>query len=210
MDELRLCLVTDRTQTRGRELAAVVGDCLAAGLPAVQVREKDLGAADLAFVCRRLRALTLDHQALLIVNDRVDVALMAGADGVHIGQDDLPAAEVRALMGPRALIGVSAATVDEAVAAERAGADYIGVGSIYATATKPDAGAPVGLGRVTEIRRAVRVPIVGIGGITPENAAAVIRAGAQGVAVITAVTLADDMNAAVRRLRETVDGAGVG
>ena len=111
------------------------------------------------------------------------------------------------MMGPRALIGVSAATAEEAIAAERAGADYVGVGSVYATATKRDAGAPVGLGRVSEIRRAVRLPIVAIGGITAENAAAVIRAGADGVAVITAVTMSDDMSAAVRRLREAVDGA---
>jgi len=97
--------------------------------------------------------------------------------------------------------------VEEARAAERAGADYLGVGSVYPTATKSDAGAPVGLERIREIRRAVRLPIVGIGGITIDNAAAVIRAGAQGVALITAVTLADDMAAATRRLREEVNGA---
>jgi thiamine-phosphate pyrophosphorylase len=142
-----------------------------------------------------------------IVNDRVDVAMIAGADGVHIGQDDLPAGEVRRLMGPRAVIGVSAATVEEAIAAERAGADYLGVGAMYATGTKSDAGAPVGVSRVAEIRQAVRLPLVGIGGVTMANAAAVIRAGADGVAVITAVTLADDMVEAVRRLREAVDGA---
>ena len=110
-------------------------------------------------------------------------------------------------MGSRALIGVSAATVEEGQAAEREGADYLGVGAVYATATKADAGAPVGLARLREIRRAVRLPLVGIGGITPDNAAAVIQAGASGVAVITAVTHAEDMAAAVRRIREGVDAA---
>ncbi len=142
-----------------------------------------------------------------IVNDRADVSMIAQADGVHIGQDDLPVRDVRALMGSRALIGVSAATVEEGLAAEREGADYLGVGAVYATATKADAGAPVGLARLREIRRAVRVPLVGIGGITPDNAAAVIQAGGSGVAVITAVTQADDMAAAVRRIREEVDAA---
>ena len=107
MDELRLCLVTDRTQTRGRDLVAVVGDCLAAGLPAVQVREKDLGAADLAFVCRRLRALTLDRNALLIVNDRVDVALAVGADAVQRTGTSLPVEDIRAIADKRLRIGVS-------------------------------------------------------------------------------------------------------
>ncbi len=143
----------------------------------------------------------------LVVNDRVDVALAGGADGVHLGQDDLPAAAARALLGPDPLLGVSAATAEEAAAAERDGADYLGVGAIYATSTKADAGAPVGLARIGAVRRASALPIVAIGGITLDNAAATIRAGAAGVAVITAVTLADDMVAATRRLRDSVDAA---
>jgi len=204
----RVYVITESRHARGRSHQEVAEAAIRGGATAVQLRMKDEPARAVFEAARTIAPRCRAAAVALIVNDRVDVALMAGADGVHIGQDDLPAAEVRALLGTRALIGVSAATVDEAVAAERAGADYVGVGSIYTTATKPDAGAPVGLGRVTEIRRAVRLPIVGIGGITPGNAAAVIRAGAQGVAVITAVTLADDMSAAVRRLRETVDDAG--
>ena len=204
----RVYVITESRQARGRSHQEIAEAAIRGGATAVQLRMKDEPARAIFDAARTIAPLCRAAGVALIVNDRVDVALMAGADGVHIGQDDLPAPEVRALMGPRALIGVSAATVEEAVAAERAGADYVGVGSIYATATKADAGAPVGLGRVTEIRPAVRLPIVGIGGITPGNAAAVIRAGAQGVAVITAVTLADDMSAVVRRLREAVDGAG--
>ena len=204
----RVYVITESRHARGRSHQEIAEAAIRGGATAVQLRMKDEPARAVFAAACTIAPLCRAAGVTLIVNDRVDVAMMAGADGVHIGQDDLPAAEVRALLGTRALIGVSAATVDEAVAAERAGADYVGVGSIYATATKPDAGAPVGPGRVTEIRRAVRLPIVGIGGITAGNAAAVIRAGAQGVAVITAVTLADDMSAAVRRLRETVDGAG--
>jgi thiamine-phosphate pyrophosphorylase len=203
----RVYVITESRHARGRSHREIAEAAIRGGATAVQLRMKDEPARAVLDAACAVVSVCRAAGVALIVNDRVDVALMAGADGVHIGQDDLPAADVRALMGPRALIGVSAATVDEAVAAERAGADYVGVGSVYGTATKPDAGAPVGLGRVTEIRRAVRVPVVGIGGITPDNAAAVIRAGAQGVAVITAVTLADDMSAAVRRLREAVDGA---
>ena len=115
MDELRLCLVTDRTQTRGRELVAVVDECLAAGLPAVQVREKDLGAGDLAFLCRRLRPLTLDRGALLIVNDRVDVALAVGADGVQRTHASLPVEDIRALVDKRLRVGASVHSLEEAV-----------------------------------------------------------------------------------------------
>jgi thiamine-phosphate diphosphorylase len=140
-----------------------------------------------------------------IVNDRVDVALAAGADGVHVGQDDLPAAEARTLLGTAPFLGVSAATVDEAVAALRDRADYVGVGALYTTATKADAGSAVGPARVAEIAASCDLPIVGIGGITLENAADVIRAGASGIAVITAVTMADDMVQATQRLREVVD-----
>lgn len=203
----RVYVITESHHARGRSHQQIAEAAIRGGATAVQLRMKDEPARAILDAARAIAPLCRAAGVPLIVNDRVDVALIAGADGVHVGQDDLPAGDVRALLGPRALIGVSAATVHEAVAAERAGADYVGVGSIYGTATKADAGPPVGPARVTEIRRAVRLPIVGIGGIGPGHAAAVIRAGAQGVAVITAVTLADDMSAAVRRLREEVDAA---
>jgi thiamine-phosphate pyrophosphorylase len=164
----------------------------------------------IAETARRLAALCRDAGVTFIVNDRVDIALAVGADGVHVGQDDLWPASARALLGRGPFLGVSAATREEADEAVRTGADYLGVGAVYATATKADAGAPVGLARITELHRAVALPIVGIGGITIENAAAVIRAGAAGIAVITAVSLADDMVEATRRLREHVDAALAG
>jgi thiamine-phosphate pyrophosphorylase len=202
----RLYVITEGAAP-GRSHAAIAEAAIAGGATAVQLRMKTEPARAALAAAREIRAACRAAGVTFIVNDRVDVALLAGADGVHLGQDDLPAAEVRALMGPHAVIGVSAATVAEAEAAARAGADYLGVGAVYATATKADAGAPVGLGRLSEIRRAVRLPVVGIAGITPDTAPAVIRAGADGVAVITAVSRAPDMAAAVRRLREAVDGA---
>jgi len=204
----RVYVITDARHARGRSHREIAEAAIRGGATAVQLRMKEEPARVILDVARAIVPLCRAAGVAFIMNDRLDVAMLAGADGVHVGQDDLPAADARTLLGPRALIGVSAATVEEAIAAERAGANYLGVGAVYGTATKSDAGAPVGLTRLTEIRRAVRLPLVGIGGITVENAAAVIRAGALGVAVITAVTRAEDMAGAVRRLREAVDGAG--
>jgi len=203
----RVYVITDARHARGRSHREIAEAAIRGGATAVQLRMKEEPARVILDVARAIGPLCRAAGVAFIVDDRLDMAMLARADGVHVGQDDLPPTDARALMGPRALIGVSAATVEEALAAERAGADYLGVGAVYGTATKSDAGAPVGLARVTEIRRAVRVPLVGIGGITVENAAAVMQAGANGVAVITAVTLAADMADAVRRLREAVDGA---
>ena len=203
----RVVVITDSHQARGRSHREIAEAAVKGGATTVQLRMKDEPARVMLEAAREIAPLCRAAGVAFIVNDRVDVAMIAGADGVHVGQDDLPARDVRALMGPRALIGVSAATVEEGEAAERMGADYLGVGAVYPTGTKPDAGAPVGLARLGEIRRAVRLPLVGIGGITADNAAAVIRAGASGVAVITAVTMAKDMAAATRRLRKEVDAA---
>jgi thiamine-phosphate pyrophosphorylase len=205
----RVYVITDARHARGRSHREIAEAAIRGGATAVQLRMKEEPARIVLDVARAIGPLCRAAGVAFIVNDRLDVAMLAGADGVHVGQDDLPATDARALLGPRAVIGVSAATVEEGIAAERAGADYLGVGAVYGTATKSDAGAPVGLARLTEIRRALRLPLVGIGGITAENAAAVIQAGADGVAVITAVTLAEDMADAVRRLREAVDGASV-
>jgi thiamine-phosphate pyrophosphorylase len=157
-----------------------------------------------------LRKLTRARGALLIVNDRVDVALAVDADGAHVGQDDMPAARARRLLGPLRLLGVSARTLAEAEAAIADEADYLGVGPIYATHGKADAGPPTG----TDLLRAIvarlgssSVPLVAIGGITAANAGEVVRAGAAGVAVITAVVNAEDVAAAAHDLAECVRAA---
>jgi len=202
--ELRLCLVTDRTQTRGRDLTAVVGECLAAGLPAVQVREKDLGAGDLAFVCRRLRALTLDRRALLIVNDRVDVALAVGADAVQRTSTSLPIEDIRAIAGKRLRIGVSVHSLEEAVEAELKQADWVVFGPVYDTPSKRPYGPPQGLERLTKVAATVRLPVIAIGGITPERVPEVLRAGARGVAVISAIIGAESPADATRRFLDAL------
>ena len=136
MDELSLCLVTDRTQTRGRDLVHVVRDCIGAGLPAVQLREKDLGAADVAVLARQLREPTRERGALLIVNDRVDVALAVGADAVQRTSTSLSVSDIRMIAGKQLRIGASVHSLEEALEAERAGADWIVFGPVFDTPSK--------------------------------------------------------------------------
>ena len=207
MDELRLSLVTDRTQTCGRDLAAVVVECLAAGLPAVQVREKDLSAAELAVLCRRLREPTRARGALLIVNDRADVALAVGADAVQRTHASLSVADLRAVADGRLRIGASVHSLEDALSAEAEGADWIVFGPVYDTASKRQYGAPQGLAKLQRVTSAVRIPVVAIGGITPERVAEVRAAGARGVAAISAILSADSPATATRRFLEALSAA---
>lgn len=204
MDELRLCLVTDRTLTRGRDLVAVVDECLAAGLPAVQVREKDLGAGDLAFLCRRLRPLTLDRGAFLIVNDRVDVALAVGADGVQRTGASLPVEDIRALVDKRLRVGASVHALEEAVEAEVKGADWVFFGPVYDTPSKRAWGPPQGLARLEAVAAALRIPVIAIGGLTPARVREVRAAGAAGVAAVSAILDTDRPADATRRFLDAL------
>lgn len=204
--ELGLYVIT-AADAGGRGHLDVVRAALAGGADAVQLRDKEMGGGDL--YCLALEALELLKESggdqLLLVNDRVDVALAAGADGVHLGQEDLPAYAARRILGAGAVLGVSASSVEEALAAEREGADYLGVGPVFPTPSKPDAGEPIGLNGLRAIRRVVGLPLVAIGGINEDNLEDVFAAGADGIAVISAVTSALDMEKAVRRLRRAVD-----
>ena len=193
-----LCLVTDRGRTRSGNIVATVEAAGDGGVGMVQLREKDLPAAPLLDLARRLRAVTAGN-ALLIVNDRVDVALLCDADGVQLGEDGLDVAAARELLGPDKLIGRSVHSVDGAVAAELEGADYLVLGTIFPTASHPGAETG-GLDLVRAATSAVRIPVLGIGGITADNAAGAMDAGASGIAVITAITLADDPTGAAREL----------
>lgn len=204
MDELSLCLVTDRTQTRGRDLVAVVGECLAAGLPAVQVREKDLGAADLAFLCRRLLAPARDVGAMLVVNDRIDVALAVGADAVQRTHTSLPVDDIRAIAGRRLRIGASVHSLQDAVDAELKGADWVTYGPVYKTPSKRPYGPPQGLERLAEVARGLRIPVIAIGGITPARVKEVREAGARGVAAISFILTADSPADATRRFLQVL------
>ncbi|HEX8394878.1 MAG TPA: thiamine phosphate synthase [Longimicrobium sp.] len=198
-ERLRLIVVTD-PDCGGRDLVDVVRAALRGGAPAIQLRIKDADAGPMADAARALLAETRRAGALLFINDRVDVALAVGADGAHVGQSDLAAADVRRIAPPGFLLGVSAESEALALAAQADGADYVGVGPVYATGSKADAGPPVGLERIASISAALRIPVVGIGGIAAGNAAPVIRAGAAGVAVISAVMRAADPEAATRAL----------
>jgi thiamine-phosphate pyrophosphorylase len=204
LDQLRLCLVTDRSQTRGRELVSVIDECLAAGVPAVQVREKDLAAADLAALCRRLRPLTQARNALLIVNDRVDVALATGADAVQRTGASLAVDDIRAIAGARLRIGASVHSVEDAVDAEARGADWLVFGPVYDTPSKRRYGAPQGLDALAKVSGRVRLPVIAIGGITPARVSEVRAAGAYGVAAIAAILDAPSPADAVRRFLDAL------
>ena len=203
---LGLYLVTDERLSRGRPTVELVRAAIRGGVDAVQLRGKELSLREQVALGRELRAITREAGVLFIVNDRADLAIALDADGVHVGQDDLPADLARRVVGPDRIVGVSAATVEEARIARAMGADYIGVGAIYGTATKLDAGAAIGTAAIGPLT-SLGLPIVGIGGIGAGNAAEVIVAGAAGVAVVSAIVAADDPEAAARALRQIIAAA---
>jgi len=178
----------------------VVSLALDAGAPAVQLRNKGQDARGLFDLARALRALTRSAGALFFVNDRLDVALASDADGVHLGPDDLPVAAARRAAPSDFLVGYSADELDAALAAVRDGADYVGCGTVFPTSTKADAGEVIGVDGLKRVVAAVPVPVVGIGGVTPERAPAVQASGAAGAAVVGAVMGASDVRASVRAL----------
>ncbi len=216
---LRLYLVTDEhCLPPGRNLFDAVEGALQAGVTLVQYREKNGPGKGMLEKARQLIALCHRYNVPLLVNDRLDIALLSGADGVHLGQDDIPVAEARRLAdlffagcaaphtvngalpltGNRFLIGATAHNVEEALAAEAAGADYLGCGAVFATHTKKDT-VPLGLDGLQAIRQAVRIPITGIAGITTENYQQVLATGADGVAVVSGILGADSISDTVTR-----------
>lgn len=201
--DLRLIVITDRELAAPRDLLHIVRLSLEAGAPAVQLREKDATAREIYELATRLRALTREYGAHFFVNDRLDIALAVGADGVHIGPKDIPIEAARAAAPKPFLIGISTDDPATARRAEAAGADYIGCGAVFGTKTKKDAGderiGPDGLKRVAS---AVSIPVVGIGGIDKENISDLRGTGAAGVAVIGAVMKAQDPRAATSKLLE--------
>ncbi|MBI1845581.1 MAG: thiamine phosphate synthase [Candidatus Rokubacteria bacterium] len=196
-------VILDRDAARGRDLEAILAAAIAGGARLIQLREKEWPSGTLLPLAARLRRRCRDAGVTFIVNDRVDLALACEADGVHLGQDDLPAAVARPLLRPGMILGRSTHSVEQALAAQAEGADYVAVGSMFPTSTKPDFQL-VGPDLVRRVRPHVRVPLVGIGGITAANAGAVAAAGADGVAVISAVCGAPDPAAAVRELLAAV------
>lgn len=181
-----LCLVTDRSQVAGT-LEEAVESCLSAGLKAVQLREKDLAAGELLSMASVLRESTRRHGAKLLVNDRADVALAVGADGVQRAGTSLPVAALRGISPPGFLIGASVHSLGEARAAEPEGVDFLLFGPVYDTPSKRGYGPPQGLSALERVASAVRLPVFAVGGVTPGRVAEVVRAGASGVAVIGAI-----------------------
>ena len=203
VEKLALYRVADPEATK-RDLVEDVMAALDGGVTCVQLRAKRLGDADAWRLAIQLREQCRYRQALFIVNDRVDLALAAQADGVHLGVNDLPLVAARKIAGPDFVMGYSPQAAWQAASAIQQGAHYIGAGPVFATASKADAGEPIGPAGLREWATAAGVPTVGIGGITAENAAEVIRAGAVGVSVISAILGADDPGEAARRLSRAV------
>ena len=196
---LRLCLVTDRGLAAGRSVIDIALAAAHGGATMVQLREKD--ATTRAFVeqARALKAALAPLRVPLAINDRLDVALAVDADGLHVGQDDMPVDEARRLLGPGKFIGLSITAVDQVLRPDAAAADYLGVGPIYAQRTKEDAAAPLGIEGLRRLRGLTGKPIVAIGGLTPDNSAPALAAGADGLAVVSSIVAAGDPEAAARR-----------
>ena len=208
-----MTVITDEVLARPRALSDVVREALAAGAPTVQLRLKSASARELLEAAQTLMPIVRSAGALFIVNDRLDVALAAGADGVHLGPDDPPVKDVRRVADARSgvadtfIVGYSTDTTDEAARAEAEGADYLGVGAVYETANKSDAGEVIGLEGLRRVVKAVSIPVVAIGSITPERARAVAETGACGSAIIGAVMGSPEPAEAVRALLLPFGGA---
>lgn len=198
-----LYLVTDRALAGERDFDDLVGRAVRGGCTLVQLREKDASSGELYERALRLKRVTDYFHVPLIIDDRVDIMLAVDAAGVHLGQSDLPADAARRLIGPDKILGVSARTVEEAEAAESAGADYLGVGAVFPTATKTDA-APVSRETLAAICAAVRIPVVAIGGLNVKNIPLLEGSGISGAAVVSAVMGAEDPEEAARKLKEVV------
>ncbi len=205
--DLDLYVITDETIAAGRTHTEIARLAIAGGADAIQLRDKCCGTRELCRTGRQIREITRKTGTLFIVNDRLDVALACGADGVHLGQGDLRVDVARQLAPRSFVIGVSVGNAGEAVNAEKAGADYVTLSPVFSTTSKNDAGPGHGLAALREIRAEVSIPVIAIGGISRDNVGAVIGAGADGVAVISAVVGQPDITAAARDLKDRITAA---
>ena len=203
-----LYLVTDRMRMSTRTLGEAVEQAVIGGCTLVQLREKDISALDFYALALEIKKITDRHGILLIINDRIDIAMAVGAAGVHIGQQDIPADIARKVIGKDMLLGVSVSSAAEAIDAVKAGADYLGVGAMFPTGTKPDAGF-VSMEELGRIRKAVDIPIVVIGGISRENAMLFRPMGVDGLAVVSAVIAQPDIKKSAADLKSLFLGKEV-
>jgi thiamine-phosphate pyrophosphorylase len=204
--DVSLYAIVDEELLEGRSAAAVAAELAASGATVVQYRAKRLSSREFLGKARAIRgALAVTHVPL-IINDRADIALLCGANGVHVGADDIPVADARKIMGAGALVGATALTAADALKAEQEGADYVGAGAVYATLTKSDAPL-IGLEGLKEVRASVRLPVVAIGGLTLGNAAEALATGVDGLAFISELMNAASPGEAARQLRAMIDAS---
>lgn len=205
LHKLRLYLVTDQSSIGGRTLTDVVAAAVQGGVTCVQLREKQLNTRDFLAQARLLKELLAPHDIPLVINDRIDVALACGAQGVHLGQSDMPVAQARRLLPPDVFIGWSVETMAHVAHSASLPVDYLGVSPIHATPTKTDTQTPWGLDGLRQVRATTALPLVAIGGIHVGNARAVLSAGADGLAVVSALCAAQDPRVAAAALRKLMD-----
>jgi len=202
----KLYIITDQQLSGGKSHLQVAEEVIHGGADVIQFRDKSATSGDLYHSARQIRDLTRKHQIPFIINDRLDIALAVDADGLHVGQEDLPTSVARKILGSSPILGVSAGSLEAALQAEKDGADYLGVGPVYeARSTKADAGEPRGLSLISEIRQQCRIPVIAIGGINLENMPAVFLAGADGVAVISAIVAAPDIRKATLEFKKFIE-----
>ena len=205
-NDYTLYLVTDRSVMSAKSLEQAVEQAIQGGCTVVQLREKYASSREFFETAQRVKQITDSYHIPLIINDRTDICLAVNAAGIHIGQQDLPAKIVRSMVGPDKIIGVSAATLSEAIQAEQDGADYLGVGAMFATSTKTNT-RPVTIERLTQIKQAVQIPVVAIGGIQSSNAATLTKTGIDGIAVVSAILAQENITHAAEQLKTCFTGA---
>lgn len=199
-----LYLVTDRSFLKGRKLTDLVEDAIKGGVTLVQVREKDISTREFCKIALEVKAVTDKYKVPLIINDRIDIVQAIDADGVHLGQDDMPLKVARKILGSEKIIGISAGNVEEAKEAERDGADYVGIGAIFFTGSKKDIDTPIGIEGLQEIVDSISIPSVAIGGVNKSNAAEIMKTGTNGLSVISAILNNEDIRAAAEELKRSI------
>lgn len=208
LTNLGLYVITGAVPELGRDHIDVARAAIEGGADAIQLRVKRRSMGEALKLAKAIHSLTREAGIPLIINDHVGIAMASGAEGLHVGQDDIPVTSARMMLGEKVVIGfTTGGKPQEAIRAERDGASYVGVGPVYATSTKRDAGEPVGPARIAKVKAVVGLPVVAIGGIDAGNIRACVEAGADGVAVISAVNMAEDMVAATRTLKAAIEEA---
>lgn len=199
-----LYLIIDRSFLNGRNLKKCIEDAIKGGVTLIQIREKDASTREFFEVAKEIQEITSKYNIPLIINDRVDIALTIDADGVHLGQNDMPIALARKILGPDKIIGISAGNLKEAMEAQNNGADYVGLGPVFYTGTKKDADDPIGLHRLKDIVQNITIPSVAIGGINKENTTSILEAGVDGISVISAILGSENIEKASEELSRII------